>query len=76
MLKNYPWNYAILVDQMRSRYPKFKLNQDFHELRKSFEREAKYCTTRYLEPKNINSGTSKKFYSPGILSKFDEYYGK
>ena len=76
MLKNYPWKYATLVGQMRSRYPKFKLNQDFHELRKPIEREERYCTTRYLDPQKKNRGTSKKFYSPGILSEFDKYYGK
>lgn len=74
MLANFPWNYAELNNKLKSRYVNFKLNQQYHNIRKAIESEMKFCKTRYLDPKKRNGGTNKKFYNSGILSEFDKHY--
>ena len=69
----YPWDYAELVERMRDRFPEFKLNQRFHDIRIPLEADLNLCWTRYLDHRNQRGGT-KKFYNPNILRHFDGHY--
>ena len=76
ILKYFPWNYGELTQRLKLRYNNFKVNTDYHKIRKTIENEQKFCRTRYLDPKKKNNGQQKKFYSTGIFSEFDKYYYK
>ena len=67
ILKNFPWNYGELTQRLKLRYTNFKVNNDYHKIRKTIENEQKFCRTRYLDPKKKNNGQQKKFYSTGIF---------
>jgi hypothetical protein len=71
----YPWDYDGLVEKMKGRYTNFKLNQEFHDLRKSVFGEKQYHRRRYLDPGNHRS-SKKDFYNTNILKYFDIYYNK
>jgi hypothetical protein len=71
----YPWDYGDLVEKMKERYTNFKLNQEFHDLRKAVIGEERYVRRRYLDPGNPKS-SKKDFYNTNILRYFDNHYNK
>lgn len=73
--ERYPWDYETLTKRLRSRYTDFLANQKYHDLRQPLETQAALCHTRLLTPENANSST-KKFYSPNMVARFDEHYQK
>jgi hypothetical protein len=71
----YPWDYDDLVQKMKERYSNFKVNQEFHDLRKAVIEEERYVKRRYLDPGNPRS-SKKDFYNTNILKYFDSHYKK
>lgn len=71
----YPWDYKTLTKRLRDRYADFLANQRYHNLRQPLEAEPALCHTRLLNPENANSST-KKFYSPNMIARFDAHYQK
>jgi hypothetical protein len=59
--------------EVQERYSNFKVNQDYHRLRKSLELDARYGHVRLLDPGNPNS-QKKPFFNPNILQEFDKRY--
>ena len=45
ILKNFPWVYGDLTQRLKLRYTDFKVNADYHKIRKSIENEQKFCRT-------------------------------
>lgn len=72
----FPWTYLELTQRLNSRYTDFVQNKDYHRVRKVIENEEKFCRVRFLDPSKPRRGLKKKFYSPGILSEFDQHYTK
>lgn len=71
--QKYPWDYDILTKRLKTRYNNFKINQDYHTIRRVFEKDKKYCNLRLLDPGNPKS-SKKNFYNPNILKEFDKKY--
>ena len=71
----YPWDYDDLIEKMKERYINFKLNKEFHDLRKSVLGQERYVRRRYLDPGNPKS-SKKDFYNTNILKYFDNHYHK
>ncbi len=71
--EKYPWDYKILTTRLGKRYSNFSANQKYHKLRKSLEKDKKYCLARYLDPGNPSS-TKKNFYNSNIIKEFDKSY--
>jgi hypothetical protein len=71
----YPWDYDDLVKKMKERYTNFKVNQEFHVLRKAVLGEERYHWRRYLDPGNHKS-SKKDFYNTNIFKYFDKHYNK
>ncbi|MFH1509775.1 MAG: hypothetical protein ABID67_01320, partial [Candidatus Nealsonbacteria bacterium] len=75
ILKEYPLDYLTLVKNLRLRYNNFKMNAEFHKLKKEFKKDKKLCRKRYLNPNNPKT-SSQDFYNLAIYKKFDQYYIK
>ena len=73
--QKYRLTYARLIEECKKRYSDFKVDKKFHATKKALEVDLKYAKMRLLDPENPN-GSKKRFYSEGILSKFNEYYCK
>jgi hypothetical protein len=73
MMDKYPWDYKVLTTRLKRRYSNFKINNDYHERRKVFEYDKKLCYKRPYNPSNSKS-SSKSFFNPNILKRFDKYY--
>jgi hypothetical protein len=73
--EKYPWDYNILTTRLRKRYSDFKVNKQYHDIRKPLETDPKYCNKRYLDPARRN-GIGKCFYNSNIIKEFDRYYRK
>lgn len=73
--KTHPLDYGELTEKLRRRYENFKINQEYHEVRKILESDPQYCFLYPLNPKNSDSAT-KSFFSFLILSEFDKHYVK
>jgi hypothetical protein len=71
--KQYPWEYAVLVQKLRARYMDFKENDKYHALRKKLATNPRYMKSRYLDPGNPKS-SRKDFYNPNIVAEFDKAY--
>jgi hypothetical protein len=71
--ERYPWDYAILTRQLRSRYADFIENNDYHQQRRALEGDECFCRPRFLDPGNPRSA-KKNFYSPNVLREFDKHY--
>ncbi|GIV04338.1 MAG: hypothetical protein KatS3mg015_3168 [Fimbriimonadales bacterium] len=71
--ERYPWDYAELTRRCQERYSSFKVNQDYHRLRKSLESDPRYGHVRLLDPGNPKS-QKKPFFNPNILQEFDKHY--
>ncbi len=75
VLRNYPLTYKDLTNQLRRRYADFLEGNKYHQLRKKFEQEKKYCIIRSLNPRNPNS-SKQRFYNTNIIVEFDKHYTK
>lgn len=75
MRERFPWSYDELTKRLRARFPDFKANQAYHDIRKPLEENPMFCHERHLNPDNPQ-GALKRFYSPNIIAKFDEHYEK
>jgi hypothetical protein len=73
ILKNYPWTYRVLTDNLKRRYSDFLENRAYHAIRRPLESDRKLVLTRSLNP--ANPRTSKQlFFSPNIVNEFDKHY--
>lgn len=75
ILKEYPLDYPTLTKNLRLRYKNFKINAEYHKLKKEFKKDKKLCRKRYLNPNNLKS-SNQSFYSLAIYKKFDQHYIK
>lgn len=73
VLKTYPMTYKALTEKLRTRYSDFIANKMYHDIRKNYEDDKRYSTTRFLNPGNSRS-SRQRFYSPNILMEFDKHY--
>ncbi len=71
--KFYPYDYRQLTAELRKRYSNFKVNQDYHNLRKKFKDKEEFCFTKKLDP-NYPKSPKKHFYSERIIKEFDKHY--
>lgn len=72
--KKYPLDYYTLVEKCKERYSDFTANQNFHNLRKKYFKNLRYCYPYY--PNLKKAGNPKIYYSTGILEEFDKFYTK
>ena len=73
--KEYPWDYNRLTQKCKERYSDFKLNQEYHDIRKSLYENINFCHARHLDPSNPKS-SKKMLFKPTILNEFDKHYSK
>ena len=71
--ERYPWDYARLTEECKNRYDGFKVNREYHALRKALRGDKRYCHVRELDPGNPKSA-KKVFFNPNILQEFDKHY--
>jgi hypothetical protein len=72
--ERYPWDYRELTDRCRQRYSDFKVDQKYHQLRKSLESDRRFAYERRLDPEKPRP--QKIFYAPAILQEFDKHYNR
>jgi len=70
--EKFPWDYSNLTARLNKRYRNFKLNSEYHKIRKKLSKNKKFCLERYLDPGNPSS--KKMFFNPNIIREFDNYY--
>ncbi|MBC7293278.1 MAG: hypothetical protein H5T84_04060 [Thermoleophilia bacterium] len=70
--ERYPWDYHELTNRCRQRYSDFKVDQKYHQLRKSLESDRRFAHERRLDPEKPRP--KKIFYAPAILEQFDKHY--
>ena len=58
---------------MVDRCSNFKVNNEFHQIRKPLIQDPRYGHSRYLDPENPKS-SKNDFHSPAILNEFDKHY--
>lgn len=75
IMDKYPWDYDVLTTRLQKRYSDFKVNNTYHKIRKTLEKNEKLCHQRFYNPSNPNSG-SKSYFNPNILKEFDVHYTK
>jgi len=69
----YPYSYAEMIEQIRKKKPHIKLNNYFNEKKKSLEKNANLCHSRYLDP-DKPQGIRKKYYSQAmVIALLDQY---
>jgi hypothetical protein len=73
--ERFPWDYDVLTTRLRKRYIDFKINAQYHKIRKDLEKNKKLAHVRYLNPSNQNGG-QKTLYSTNIQREFDTHYVK
>lgn len=73
--EKYPWDYDVLSTRLSKRYSDFKMNSNYHKIRKPLEKDKRFAHERFLNPKNPNGG-KKIFYNPNIQKEFDKHYTK
>ena len=61
--------------RMTARYSNFKMNNEFHALRKPLLENEKYAKIRYLDLEN-KVGPKKPYFNANILQVFDLSYTK
>jgi hypothetical protein len=71
----YPWDYDILTTRLSKRYSDFKINAQYHKIRKQLEKDKRLAYERFLNPKNPKGG-KKTLYNPNIQKEFDKHYSK
>jgi len=73
--ERYPWTYDELCKRMSDRYSDFKMNNDFHAVRKPLLDDERYAKVRYLDLEN-KAGPKKPYFNANILQVFDQHYTK
>ncbi len=73
--ERYPWDYKTLTEKCRQRYTDFKVNQEYHDIRKGLVTDQRFAHVRRLDPDNTKS-SRHVFYSPKILTELDRHYTK
>jgi len=68
----YPWDYRELTAQCRKHYSSFKVDKQYHQLRRQLESDNRFAHERRLDP--AKSRPRKVFYSPAILNEFNKHY--
>lgn len=71
--EKYPWTYAMLTKRLLERYSDFKRDKKYHRIRRTLEKDQRYCNERLLDPGNPKSA-KKRFYNPNIINEFDKHY--
>ena len=69
----YPWDYQILTTRLAKRYSDFKVNQNYHNIRKKLEKNKTFAYERLLNPNNPKGG-KKVLFNPNIQKEFDKHY--
>lgn len=73
-LKNqYPLKYETLTNKCRDRYSDFKVNTQYHTLRKSLLSNPKFSITKKLDPDNPKS-SKQEWFSESVFTVFDKVY--
>lgn len=75
ILARYRFTYKKLCKECKSRYSDFKIDNKFHDARKSVINKTKYCHIRKLDPSNPDD-KGKVYYSEAIFTIFDRMYKK
>ena len=75
IIERYPWTYDKLTLELKRRFVDFKVNKDYHAIRRSLTGDERFMLTRYLDPGNHNSG-KKIFFNPNILNEFSKHYAR
>ena len=73
--ERYPWDYTTLTERCRRRYGNFKMNQEYHDIRKRLETDERFARLRFLDPGNSKSA-KKTFFNPNVIVELDKYYSK
>jgi hypothetical protein len=73
ILKNYPWTYRVLTDNLKRRYSDFLENNAYHAIRRPLESDKKLVLIRSLNPGSPTT-SKQRFYSPNIVNEFDKHY--
>ena len=73
--EKYPWDFNELTQRCRNRYQDFKVNKEYHTIRKAYEGDQKFASTRFLDPGNARS-SKKVFFNPNILRELDKHYSQ
>lgn len=71
--ERYPWTYDELCKRMTDRYSDFKMNNEFHAIRKPLLDDERYAKVRYLDLENT-AGPKKPYFNANILQVFDLHY--
>jgi len=71
--KQYPWYYRELTRQCVQRYADFKVDHNYHRLRKKLGSNPRFGHIRLLDPTNPKS-SRKPFFNAEILVEFDKHY--
>lgn len=71
--EKYPWDYFALNERCRARYKDFKINGEYHRVRKPLQEDERYAKVRFLDPTNPNS-SKKVFFNSNILQELDKHY--
>jgi hypothetical protein len=69
----FPWTYDEVIKRCKDRYTDFSANKKYQDLRKIIAGDNKLFKLRLLDPANPK-GMKKPFYSPNVLSFFDQHY--
>lgn len=72
--ERYPWDYGELTRRCQDRYLDFKVNQQYHGIRKRLESDPRFAHERRLDPEKPRP--KKTFYAPAIMEEFDKTYTK
>mgnify|MGYP001771019544 CR=1 FL=1 len=70
--ERYPWDYHELTNQCRERYPDFKVDKTYHQIRKALEADRRFAHERRLDPEKPRP--KKMFYASAILEELDKHY--
>lgn len=73
--EKYPWDYERLTEECRKRYEGFKVNQQYHDKRRTLQADPRFGIVRYLDPAKPN-GPKKIFFNPNILQELDRVFQK
>lgn len=70
--ERYPWDYRELTRRCQERYSDFKVNQEYHSIRKKLESDPRFAHERRLDPEKPRP--KKVFYAPAVLDELDKHY--
>jgi hypothetical protein len=71
----YPLDYGNLTAKLQNRYSNFLMNGEYHKIRRTLEKDERYCKERFLDPTKM-TGAPKRFYNSNIIGEFDKHYKK